>query len=274
MNAELELDVADQAPAQIACDDERLVTTIVNARTPDDYLSAIQDAQPAEEADTAPVVASEADLPALPQLIIRAGESGGVLTQSEFQITKFCAEHKLKKRTADGLLCMLRRDDFVPEEIRAETIRELEKIVTTSSGSKIYEYDFWTKDDGKQEVKLYLRSLRQIIEGILAYLGFRNLQYLWFEYREVDGERVFGPANGAIWWQITVRRIGRGHVLIAIIIFQDGSWVRTNLSCEPLYGEFNFLIWYPKNVLYRFIAADAFYLFWQLPCSIFMKAHG
>ena len=71
-------------------------------------------------------------------------------------------------------------------------------IVTTSSGRKIYEYDFCTKDNGKQEVKLYLRSLRQIIQGILAYLGFRNLQYLWFEYREVDGERVFGPVNGAI----------------------------------------------------------------------------
>ena len=71
-------------------------------------------------------------------------------------------------------------------------------IVTTSSGSKIYEYDFCTKDNGKHEVKLYLRSLRQIIEGILAYLGFRNIQYLWFEYREVDGERAFGPANGTI----------------------------------------------------------------------------
>jgi hypothetical protein len=89
---------------------------------------------------------------------------------------------------------------------------------------------------------LYLRSLKQIIEGILAELGFRNLQYLWFEYREVNGERVFGPANGAIWWQITVRQIGSGHVLIAIVVFQDGSWVRMHLSCEPLYGELVFLI--------------------------------
>ena len=78
MNAELELDMADQAPAQMACDDERLVTTIVNARKPDDYLSAIQDAQPAEEADMAPVVASEADLPALPQLIILASRARSV----------------------------------------------------------------------------------------------------------------------------------------------------------------------------------------------------
>ena len=140
---------------------------------------------------------------------------------------------------------MLRRDDFVREDIRAETIRELEKIVATSSGSKIDEYNFWTKDDGKQEVKLYLRSLKQIIEGIWANLRFRNLQYLWVEYREVNGERVFGPANAAIWWQITVRQIGSGHILIAIVVFQDGSWVRMNLSCEPLYCESEFLIWYP-----------------------------
>ena len=82
--------------------------------------------------------------------------------QSEFQIPKFCAEHKLKKRTADGLLCMLRRDDFFREESFAETIWELEMTVTRS-GSKIYECVFWAKDDGKQEVKLYLRSLRKII---------------------------------------------------------------------------------------------------------------
>ncbi len=96
-----------------------------------------------------------------------------MLTQTEFLVTKFCAEQKLKKRRLDGLLCMLGKKEFVPEEICAETIRELKKIVATSSGSKIYEYDFWTKDDGKQEVKLYLRSLRQIIEVILAELGFQ-----------------------------------------------------------------------------------------------------
>ena len=50
-------------------------------------------------------------------------------------------------------------------------------MVTMSSGSKKYEYDFFTKDKDKQEVvvKLYLTSVRQIIEGILAYLGFKNL---------------------------------------------------------------------------------------------------
>ncbi len=102
-------------------------------------------------------------------------------TQTEFLVTQFCAEHKLKKNVGLSPL-HAQEKEFVLEEIRAETIRELEKIVATSSGSKIYEYDFWTKDNGKQKVKLDLRSLRQIIQGILAELRFQNLQYLWFEY--------------------------------------------------------------------------------------------
>ncbi len=55
---------------------------------------------------------------------------------------------------------MLRRDDFVQGDIRAETIRELEKIVTTSSGSKIFVYDFWKKDDGKVVYKCGLTPVK------------------------------------------------------------------------------------------------------------------
>ena len=55
---------------------------------------------------------------------------------------------------------------------------------------------------GLQEVKLYLRTLRQIIEDLLRHLRYRDLQYLHFEYRERNGERVFGPAN-------------RGHICAA-----------------------------------------------------------
>ncbi len=39
-----------------------------------------------------------------------------------------------------------------------------------------------------------------------------------------------------------MRQIGKGHVLVALIIFQDGSWVKTNLSCAPNYGEMDCLI--------------------------------
>jgi hypothetical protein len=137
---------------------------------------------------------------------------------------------------------MIKERAFVIEDLRAETIREIEKMISDSCSSKISEFDLRTKMDGKQEVKLYLRSLRHIVEDLIAEMGYQNLQYLHFEYREVDGKRMFGAANGGIWWQITVRHIGAGHFLIAIVVFQDGSWVKKNLSCEPLYGQFNAFI--------------------------------
>ena len=136
------------------------------------------------------------------------------------------------------LIGMIKQRAFVIKDIRAETIREIEEMISDSSSSKILEYDLWRESDGVQdsEVKVYLRLLRQIIADLLRHLGYRDLQYLHFEYREMHGERIFGPANGGIWWQITVRKIGEGHVLIALIVFQDGSWVKMNLSCESLYG--------------------------------------
>ena len=221
--------------------DERIFRDALEARTGPEIISVILNANQSKEASgSAPQCVQMAKrLPQLQQLIIRPGEEGGVMTLTEYELAKFCAEEKLKKRTSDRLISMPKKRDFVIEDIRAETIRELEHLIADCSRSKISGYDLWTQVDGKQEVKVYLRSLKQIVEGILADLGFRNRQYLYFEYREKNGERMFGPANGGIWWQITVRQIGSGHVLIAIVVFQDGSWVKMNLSCEPLYGEFN-----------------------------------
>ncbi len=115
-------------------------------------------------------------------------------------------------------------------------IREIEKLITVSCRGKITEYDLWTEMDGLQEVKLYVRNLQHIIKDLLQHLGYRDLQYLHFEYREMNGGPMFGPATGGIWWQIAVRKIGQDHVLIALVVFQDGSCVKLNLIWEPLYG--------------------------------------
>ena len=97
---------------------------------------------------------------------------------------------------------MIKQRAFVIKDIRAETIREIEEMISDSSSSKILEYNLWRESGGVQdsEVKVYLRLLRQIIADLLGHLGYRVLQYLHFEYRELHGERIFGPANGGIWW--------------------------------------------------------------------------
>ena len=92
--------MADQESFPQTADDEPIIQAFLDSRTPPEYLSAIQHAKPTEESDTAPVVVSDAELWALPQLIIRAGESGGVLTKTEFKITRFCAEQKFKKKSS------------------------------------------------------------------------------------------------------------------------------------------------------------------------------
>ena len=100
------------------------------------------------------------------------------------------------------LIGMIKQRAFVIKDTRAETIREIEEMISDSSSSKILEYDLWRESDGVQdsEVKVYLRFLLHIIADLLRQLGYRDLQYLHFEYREMHGERIFGPANGGIWW--------------------------------------------------------------------------
>ena len=178
VNEEFEQGSNEKASGLQTSFDEQIFRDAMQARTGPEILSAILDANPSEEASgSAPQPAQMAErLPQLQQLIIRPGEEGGVLTHTEYVLSKFCAEEKLKKRSSDRLISMLKRRDFVIQDIRAETIRELEHLIADCSRSKISEYDLWTQADGKQEVKVYLRSLKQIVEGILADLGFRNRQ--------------------------------------------------------------------------------------------------
>ncbi len=82
-------------------------------------------------------------------------------------------------------------------------------MISDSSSSKISEVGLWKKIDGKQEMKVYLRSLLCIIEDLVARLGYRNLQHLHFEYKEIDGERVFGAANGGIGGRLLCPRLAQ-----------------------------------------------------------------
>ena len=76
---------------------ERTCQEFLNARTTMEFLSAINDLNPDQEdvAGAQPVDMDVRERSQPQQLIIRPGESGGVLTQTEVQISRFCAEEKL-----------------------------------------------------------------------------------------------------------------------------------------------------------------------------------
>ena len=80
------------------------------------------------------------------------------------------------------LIGLIKQRAFVIKDTRADTIREIEEMISDSSSSKILEYNLWRESDGVQdsEVKVYFRLLRQIIADLLLLLGYLVLQYHHF----------------------------------------------------------------------------------------------
>jgi len=171
------------------------------------------------------------------RLIMRDGVEGGAITQSEYLIATTASEQIIPKRVTNAFMATIRRPDFNKDDIRHNTIEQIEHLISKAhDGGTIQEFNLWKEGDGEQEVMLIVRLLRQIIEDLLADPRFKDCQYLSFEMLERDGVRVFGAANGGVWWQINAQLIGPENVLIGIIIFTDGSWIKKGITCEALYG--------------------------------------
>ncbi len=77
----------------------------------------------------------------------------------------------MKKRTSDRFLGMLKERAFFIEDLHADSIWEIEKVISDSCRGKITDYDLWTEMDGLQEVKLYVRNLLHIIRDLLLHLA-------------------------------------------------------------------------------------------------------
>ena len=168
---------------------------------------------------------------------MRPGEDGGVITQSEYLIAELASQEKLRKKCTNKFIALLRRKDFVPDEIRTDRIQQIEKLVAKADGGSTLVFDLWREGDGKQELKLYLRKLVPIMEDLIADERFAGHQYLSFELRERDGFRMFGPANGSLWWQINQECVGSDRVLLGLVTFIDESYNKKHMSCESIYGE-------------------------------------
>ena len=85
---------------------DKLVQDIMKARTTSQFESVIEDAAPDNLHAIPQLVRSLLPSTRLDQLIIRPGESGGMLTQSENQLELFCSKEKLKKSTVNCLIGM------------------------------------------------------------------------------------------------------------------------------------------------------------------------
>jgi hypothetical protein len=102
-------------------------------------------------------------------------------------------------------------------------------MISDSCSSKITDNDLWREIDGVQEVKVNLMSLQEILEDLLQHLGYRNLQYLYFEYRGVD----CGPAPAAAGPVAADGAVGPAPAAVAPVA-ADGARLRRRRRRDPL----------------------------------------
>ena len=98
----------------------RLYQDIVKARTNDEFQAAIHDAAPVNY-DSNPPLAPAGAPSTLERVVIRPGESGGLLTRSEFELAKLCTEERLRKKTSDRIIRMIKLCAFIIEDIHADS---------------------------------------------------------------------------------------------------------------------------------------------------------
>ncbi len=171
------------------------------------------------------------------RIVIRPEEDGCVITFSEFLIAELASDERFRKMTTNRIVAMLKRKDFVIGDIRTDRIQRIEKLISNANGGTPLEYDLWREGDGKQDLTLYLGRLVPIMECLISDKRFAGHQYLEFDLRERDGCRVFGPANGSLWWKINQERVGADRVLLGLVAFLDESYNKKSMSCEGVYGE-------------------------------------
>jgi hypothetical protein len=136
-------------------------------------------------------------------------------------IAELASDERFRKMTTNRIIAMLKRKDFAIGDIRTDRIQHIEKLISKADGGTPHEYDLWREGDGKQDLTLYLRRLVPIMECLVSDKRFEGHQYLEFDLRERDGFRVFGPANGSVWWQINQERVGADRVLLGLVAFLD-----------------------------------------------------
>ena len=107
---------------------DQLYQDIINARTFSEIQAAIDDAAPVDY-DANPQLIRAQLPPRQERLVIDPEGSGGLLTETEFELARFCTEEKLKKRASDRLIRMIKRRAFIVEDLHAESIREIEKMI-------------------------------------------------------------------------------------------------------------------------------------------------
>ncbi len=90
--------------------------------------------------------------------------------------------------------------------------------------------------DGDQDLPFWLRSLDDVLRGILGDERMDGHQEFRFEIsRTEDGARRFAASIGAVSFQLAQVPCGPGCVPVSLVIYIDGSFTQHGIPVKQIY---------------------------------------
>jgi hypothetical protein len=162
-----------------------------------------------------------------------------ILNYSQARIVGLRNTYALPRAATDAVIEMVSDPKFDARDIGTKNVKQLEvKLLRGFDGGDISVYNMRVAMDGKQDLRLFLRSIRYVITCIFGDEAFADsLVFTFHPTFDEDGNRTFGSFMGSAWCQVHAHSIGSGLVLLAFAIFIDKSYTRVNVPVKPAFRE-------------------------------------
>jgi hypothetical protein len=167
---------------------------------------------------------------------IPAQDEGAALlfTPSELMLYKHASVHKWTVKELKEVIAMLKSPEFNSADVDTNLSDRMNAAIKDKrlKCHKMTE----SADDGDQDLDFWLRDLEDVLRELISDERLAGHQHFHFEVtKDSDGERVFGPSNGAMSFQIAQARVGWNCVPLSIVIYIDGSYIKKNIPVKPIF---------------------------------------
>jgi hypothetical protein len=198
-------------------------------------IEKISDTYPVEKLVAVPVGANFTR----PNGAFHLPNPSAILNYSQARIVGLRNTYALPRAATDAVIEMVSDPKFDARDIGTKNVKQLEvKLLRGFDGGDISVYNMRVAMDGKQDLRLFLRSIRYVITCIFGDEAFADsLVFTFHPTFDEDGKRTFGSFMGSAWCQVHAHSIGSGLVLLAFAIFIDKSYTRVNVPVKPAFRE-------------------------------------
>jgi len=155
---------------------------------------------------------------------------------SEMKLYKHATSHKWKADELISTIKLIKSVDFNVDDINIDLHKRVAAAIAQGyfTNHNMRESDV----DGDQDLTFWLRSLEEVLKEVLGDERMSGHQHFSFEMSETDeGLREFGASNGAVSFQIAQIRCGEECVLVSLVIYIDGSFIKHGIPVKPIYGN-------------------------------------